>query len=68
VCLAKAYLNERDDEPVLQDIARMQLQDSQVKLVTLFGEEKLIPSKVVEVDFVASRILLDEHRASDKIS
>jgi len=62
VCLAKAYLNKWGNEPVLQDIAHMQLCDGRVELETLLGEEKVIPGKVVEVDFTTSKILLDEDR------
>jgi predicted RNA-binding protein len=66
VCLAKVYLNKRGDEPVLQDIAHMRLHEGRVELETLLGEEKVITGNVVEVDFTASRILLDENRESDK--
>jgi predicted RNA-binding protein len=66
VCLAKAYLNKWDDEPVLYDIAHMRLRDGRVELETLLGKEKVIRGKVVEVDFTASRILVDESRESDK--
>ena len=68
MCLAKAYLNKWGDEPVLQDIAHMRLRGEQVELETLLGEEKVIPGRVVEVDFATSRILLDKHRESDKLS
>jgi predicted RNA-binding protein len=68
VCLAKAYLNKWGDEPVLQDIAHMRLHGGQVELETLLGEEKVIPGRVVEVDFATSRILLDEHREAEKFS
>ena len=61
MCLAKAYLNTWDDEPVFEDIAHMRLHGGQVELQTLLGEEKVIPGTVVEVDFAASRILLGEH-------
>jgi predicted RNA-binding protein len=68
VCLAKAYLNKWGNEPVLHDIAHMRLCDGRVELETLLGEGKVIPGKVVEVDFTASKILLDENRESDKTS
>ena len=66
MCLAKAYLNKWGNEPVLQDIAHMRLCDDRVELKTLLGEEKVITGNVVEVDFTASRILLDDDRESDK--
>jgi predicted RNA-binding protein len=61
VCLAKAYLNKWGSEPVLQDIAHMRLGDGRVELETFLGGGKVIPGKVVEVDFTASRILVDEN-------
>ena len=66
MCLAKAYLNKSADNPILQDIARMRLHDDQVELETLFGEEKVISGRVVEIDFSTSRILLDKSRKADK--
>ena len=68
MCLAKAYLNKWDDEPVLQDIAHMRLHGGRVELETLLGEEKVITGNVVEVDFTASRILLDEKPESEQTS
>ncbi len=68
MCLAKAYLNKWDDEPVLQDVAHMRLHGGRVELETLLGEEKVISGRVIEVDFATSRILLDEHREAEKLS
>jgi len=48
VCLAKAYLNKWDDEPVLQDIAHMRLHGGRVELETLLGEEKVVPSRLAK--------------------
>jgi predicted RNA-binding protein len=66
VCLAKAYLNKWGDEPVLQDIARMRLRGERVELETLFGEERVVSGRVVEIDFSSSKILLDDGRRVDK--
>ncbi len=68
MCLAKAYLNKWGDEPVLQDIAHMRLCDGRVELETLLGEERVIPGKLVEVDFATSKILLNERREVEKFS
>ena len=68
MCLAKAYLKKWGDEPVLQDIAHMRLHGDQVELETFLGEEKIMPGRVVEVDFATSRILLDERRKANKSS
>lgn len=66
MCLAKAYLNKWGNEPVLQDIAYMRLHRERVELETLFGEEKVISGRVVEIDFSTSRILLDTNRKADR--
>ena len=66
MCLAKAYLNKWDDEPVIQDIAHMRLHDGRVELETLLGEERVIQGKVVEVNFATSKILLDEYYEAEK--
>jgi predicted RNA-binding protein len=66
MCLAKAYFNRLTDNPILQDIARMRLYDDQVELETLFGEEKVIPGRVVEIDFSTSKIVLSEIAKADK--
>jgi predicted RNA-binding protein len=68
MCLAKAYLNKWGDKPLAQDIAHMRLRGDRVELETLFGEERVISGRVVEVDFATSRILLDEHREPDRSS
>ena len=62
MCLAKAYLNKQDDEPVLQDIAYLRLSDNRVELETLFGQGKTISGRVVEIDFSTSKILLEQYR------
>ena len=66
MCLAKAYLNKSADNPILQDIARMRLHDDQVELETLFGEERVISGRVVEIDFSTSKILLSESAKAGK--
>jgi len=66
MCLAKAYFNKSVDSPILQDIARMRLHDDRVELETLFGEEKVIQGRVVEIDFSTSKILLNEIAKADK--
>jgi predicted RNA-binding protein len=66
MCLAKAFLNKWADEPVLQDIAHMRLRGERVELETLFGEERVISGRVVEIDFSTSKILLKESVRADK--
>jgi predicted RNA-binding protein len=60
MCLAKVYLNKQDDEPILRDVALVRLHNGQVEMETLFGEVRVVSARLVEVDFNASRILLEE--------
>lgn len=66
MCLAKAYLNKSADTPILQDIARMRLYDDRVELETLFGEERVIPGRVAEIDFSNSKIIIVESAKASK--
>ena len=65
MCLAKAFVNNWSGQPVFQDIARMRVNDNRVELETLFGEEKVVPGRVIEIDFTASKILVEKYRTID---
>ena len=65
MCLAKAFVNNWSGQPVFQDIARMRINGNKVELETLFGEEKIVPGIVIEIDFTASRILVGKNRTID---
>jgi predicted RNA-binding protein len=59
--LAKAYLNEWCDKPVLQDITHILLRGEQVQIETHLGKKKVIPGRIIKIDFINSRVLLDEY-------
>ena len=65
MCLAKAFVNNWSGQPVFQDIARMRINGNKVELETLFGEEKVVPGRVIEIDFATSRILVGKSRIID---
>ena len=64
MCLATAYLNKGSEEPILRDIAHMRFDGDSVEMETLFGEEKVVPGRVLEIDFSTSKIILEQHHAS----
>ena len=67
MCLAKAFIGSWKEQPILQDIAHMQVHEDRVELETLFGEGKVVPGKVIEIDFTTSKILLwEQHQAIGK--
>ena len=65
MCLAKVFVNNWSGQPVFQDIARMRINGNKVELETLFGEEKVVPGIVIEIDFTASRILVGKNHIID---
>lgn len=60
MCLAAAYRGMEDDQPILQDIAHIRLNDDMVVLETLLGEVKVLRGKVQEIDFMNSKIVLEQ--------
>jgi len=59
MCLAKAYTNREMGEPILENISHMDLDGKTIRMETMFGEEKVIKGKVLEVDFENSKVILD---------
>lgn len=56
MCLAKAYLTKEDKEPILSDIAHVRFDGERVEMRTLFGNERVVKSRLIEVDFSTSKI------------
>jgi len=59
VCLAKAFTKGEMDEPILENISHMDLDDTSIRMETMFGEETVIQGRVLEVDFENSKIIVD---------
>jgi predicted RNA-binding protein len=59
MCLAKAYPNRGMSEPILENITYMKLDGQRIRMQTMFGEEKVIPGRVLEVDFENSKVIVD---------
>ncbi len=59
MCLAKVYLNKAGAAPIMEEVARLKVGGGHVAMSTLFGEEKVISGRVVDVDFAASRVTVE---------
>jgi predicted RNA-binding protein len=59
MCLAKAFLGN-ENEPLAEDITALKTEDGKLLITTLFGEQKEIEASITEIDFKASRILLEK--------
>lgn len=58
--MAKLYQAKEGDKPILEDIARLTITDQQIEVETLFGERKVFQGKVRQIDFLRSRIQVEE--------
>ena len=61
MCLAKAYMGSVGEGDLLvEDISTVQVEGDTVRVTTLFGEQKEYEAGIKEIDFRASRILLEK--------
>ena len=60
MCMAKLYETKEGDKPIVDNIARLTIDDRQVEVETLFGERKTFRGKVRQIDFLKSRIQLEK--------
>ena len=59
MCLSKAWFREENTGPVImENIAKIKIENGKVILFSLFGEERIEKATVEEVDFTHNRILL----------
>ena len=61
MCLAKAFTNRGMGELILDNISHMGLDDESIRMKTMFGEEKTIRGRVLEVDFENSQVIIDSY-------
>lgn len=64
MCLAKAYPYTGMSEPIFENITHIELDGQRIRMQTMFGEEKIIPGRVLEVDFENSRVIVDLYNTS----
>lgn len=60
MCLAAAYQGTQSDQPILREIARMTLYGNVIELETLFGEKKVLRGTLKEIDFMDSKVIIEE--------
>jgi len=64
MCLAKAYLGgSSENELLAEDITALKTDGGKLLITTLFGEQKEIEASISEIDFKASRILLEKAKS-----
>jgi len=67
MCLGKAYIEaDNKREFVLDSIASVEINDTKLKLSTIFGDQKELEARIKEIDFEGSRIILTKVPAGKK--
>ena len=58
MCLAKAFLGG-EAKPVAEEITSIKKEDGKLLVTTLFGEKMELEANIKEIDFRASRVVLE---------
>jgi len=58
MCESKVYLAGKD-EPLMEDVVRIVVDGEKVKMWDILGEYKEIKGRVVEMDLVGHKIILE---------
>jgi predicted RNA-binding protein len=59
MCLSKAYLESNGDKQLLlEEVASLKIEDGNLLLKTLFGDEKTVQASIKQIDFLTHNIVL----------
>jgi predicted RNA-binding protein len=59
MCETSAYVIEGDREVLLlQDVISIRPENGSLRMVNLFGEEKIVPGRIKQIDLLAHKILI----------
>ncbi len=64
MCLATAFVVGGAGKPILEEVSYMQLDGDNVQMVNFSGEKKVIQGRLIEVDFFAETLLLEQYDTS----
>ena len=60
MCLSKVYLEKNGDkELLLEEVASVTIEGSQLQFKTLFGEQKTVKAGIRQIDFMTHSIFLE---------
>jgi len=60
MCLATVYEIKKGNKPIIEDTAHMVIEGNRVEIETIFGEKRVFQGRVRQVDFVKSRVEVEE--------
>ncbi len=60
MCQTTAYLIEEGKEvPLLEDVVNITPEEGRVRIVNLFGEEKVVEGRIQQIDLLSHRIVIN---------
>ncbi len=59
MCLASAYSNSNKDTAIMENISSMEIDGKNIKIETMFGEERFISGNLLKIDFEDSRVIIE---------
>ncbi len=66
MCLSQAYLEDSNgSEPVLEDVASLEVKEDTVVLTNLLGEEKEVSGNLNRVDFQNNELYIEKNRSRE---
>jgi predicted RNA-binding protein len=64
MCLARVYIgNDDETELLMEEIASLKTEGGKLLMTSLFGEEREIEASIKEIDFMGSRVVLENAKA-----
>jgi len=59
MCLSKAYVDRNGKrELIMEEVASLEFGDDKLLFKTIFGEQKEVTAKIMEIDFLTHSIIL----------
>lgn len=59
MCQTTAYVEEEGREvPVLEDVVSVLPEHGTIRMINLFGEERVVPGKIKRIDLLAHRVII----------
>jgi predicted RNA-binding protein len=59
MCQTVAYvIKEGKEVPVLEDVVSVSPENGTIRMVNLFGEEKIVPGRISRIDLLTHRIII----------
>jgi len=59
MCMARLYEAKQGGRLIVEDVARITIEDERVEVETLFGERSIFQGKLRSIDFVKSEVQLE---------